>query len=148
MRIKLFIIFLLSGIAFFQLKPCCAQVQNNAAEAFRIASESNKLILLVFAGSDWCAPCIRFEKKILSEDNFLDYARENLVILKADFPQRKQLPNSIQQQNALLAEQYNPNGLFPYLLLLRPEKSVVSALPYTNQSPREFIEEIKMHISK
>lgn len=148
MRLKSFAIFLLSMVAFFQVLPCCAQVQNNAEEAFRISSESNMPILLVFAGSDWCASCIRFEKKILSETDFLDFARENLVILKADFPQRKPLSAALQQQNALLAEKYNPRGIFPYLLLLRPEKSVVSALPYSNQSPIEFIEELKSYISK
>jgi len=148
MLLKSLAIFLLSAISFFQLRPCCAQVRNNAEEAFRISSELNRPILLVFAGSDWCASCIRFEKKILAKTDFLDFARENLVVLKADFPQRKPLSAALQQQNALLAEQYNPNGLFPYLLLLRPEKSIVSSLPYSNQSSIEFIAERKSYISK
>jgi thioredoxin-related protein len=148
MLLKSLAIILLSGATFFQVAPGYAQVQDSAEEAFRISSELNKPILLVFAGSDWCASCIRFEKKILTETNFMDFARENLVILKADFPQRKPLSSALQHQNALLAEQYNPKGLFPYLLLLGPEKSVVSPLPYSNQSPLEFIEEIRSHISK
>lgn len=127
---------------------CSAQVQNNAEEAFRIAKESNRPVLLVFAGSDWCANCIRFEKKILSAKEFLSFAGESIVILKADFPQRTPLSAPLQQQNASLAEQYNPNGVFPYLLLLTPAKSVLSSLQFSNQTPAEFIEEIKPYISK
>lgn len=124
------------------------QIEHNAEEAFRIASETDKPVLLVFAGSDWCAPCIRFEKQVLSENSFLEFAKENLVILKADFPQRKKLPLSEQEQNDTLAEQYNPKGVFPRLLLLRVDKSVLSVLSYTNQTPVEFISLVKDSLSK
>lgn len=127
---------------------CPAQIQNNAQEAFRMSSETNKPVLLVFAGSDWCANCIRFEKKILSATDFQAFAHENLVILKADFPQRTSLSAALQEQNASLAEKYNPKGEFPYLLLLTPGKSVLSSLVFSNQSPSEFITEIKSYIAK
>jgi thiamine biosynthesis lipoprotein len=89
----------------------------------------------VFAGSDWCANCIRFEKKILSTKEFLSFADENIVILKADFPQRTPLSAPLQEQNASLAEKYNPNGVFPYLLLLSPGKSVLSYLSVQQPNP-------------
>ena len=127
---------------------CSAQIQNNAEEAFKMSSETNKPVLLVFAGSDWCANCIRFEKKILLALDFQSFARENLVILKADFPQRTPLSAALQEQNASLAEKYNPKGEFPYLLLLTPGKSVLSSLAFSNQSPSEFIAEIKSYIAK
>ena len=127
---------------------CSAQIQNNAEEAFRMSSESNKPVLLVFAGSDWCANCIRFEKRILSANDFRSFAEENLVILKADFPQRTPLSAALQEQNASLAEKYNPKGEFPYLLLLSPGKSVLSSLVFSNQSSSEFISEIKTYIAK
>ena len=141
------VFFLFVGAIFFS-DSCSAQVQNNAEEAFRISSETNKPVLLVFAGSDWCANCIRFEKKILSAADFQTFAQENLVILKADFPQRTPLSAALQEQNASLAEKYNPKGEFPYLLLLAPGKSVLSSLVFSNQSPSEFIAEIKSYIVK
>jgi thiamine biosynthesis lipoprotein len=85
---------------------------------------------------------------VLSQNEFLDFAKENLVILKADFPQRKKLPPAEQQQNDSLAEQYNPKGIFPSLLLLRTDKSVVSTFSYSNQSSKEFISEVKASLSK
>jgi thiamine biosynthesis lipoprotein len=91
---------------------------------------------------------MRFEKKILQETSFLDFASQNLVILKAEFPQRKQLPASEQEQNDALAEKYNPEGIFPYLLLLGPEKKVMSTISYGDQSPLEFISELQSHLVK
>lgn len=127
---------------------CSAQIQNNAEEAFRIANESNKPILLIFAGSDWCANCIRFEKRILSTSDFLSFAEKSIVVLKADFPQRTPLSAALQEQNASLAEKYNPDGVFPYLLLLTPGKSVLASLVYRDQSPAQFIDEIQTYLAK
>lgn len=144
---KCIVCFLFIG-AIFSFYTGIAQIQSNAEEAFRISSETNKPVLLVFAGSDWCANCIRFEKKILSANDFLSFAEQSIVILKADFPQRTPLPSALQEQNASLAETYNPRGVFPYLLLLTPGKSILSSLSYRNQSPTEFIEEIKSYVTK
>lgn len=147
MKLKDFKFFVVIAFA-IQSVSCFAQIKNNADEAFRIATETQKPVLLVFAGSDWCAPCIRFEKQVLSESTFQDYAKENLVILKADFPQRKKLPSDEQKQNDSLAEQFNPKGEFPKLVLLREDKSVLSTLTYSNQSSDEFISQIKDSLIK
>jgi thiol-disulfide isomerase/thioredoxin len=139
-------ILFIGAISFFE--RCSAQIQNNAEEAFRMSTETNKPVLLVFAGSDWCANCIRFEKRILSTDDFLLFAEKSIVVLKADFPQRTSLSAALEEQNASLAEMYNPDGVFPYLLLLTPGKSVLSYLTYRDQSPAEFIDQIQIHIAK
>src|SRR5688572_18918118 len=139
--------FLLVGATSF-FETCTAQIQNNAEEAFRISTESNKPVLLIFAGSDWCANCIRFEKRILSANDFLSFAEKSIVVLKADFPQRTSLSAALEEQNVSLAEKYNPDGVFPYLLLLTPGKSVLSSLSYRDQSPTEFIDEIQTYIPK
>jgi len=141
---KLFIAVILQ----FQCLLCMGQIEHDVAEAFRVADETQKPILLVFAGSDWCAPCIRFDNQVLSQHEFLDFAKENFVILKADFPQRKKLPQAEQEQNELLAEQYNPKGIFPNFVLLRLDKSVASTFSYRNQTSKEFISEVKASLSK
>src|SRR5687767_10394832 len=124
------------------------QVTTNAEEAFKVSSETRKPVLLVFAGSDWCAPCIRFERNVMSENSFIRFADENLIILKADFPQRQRLPAALQRQNENLAEKYNPKGIFPFFLLLGIDRSVLSTLNYTNESSLEFISEIKSRLMK
>jgi thioredoxin-related protein len=125
-----------------------AQVFETQEEAFSSASNTNKKILLIFSGSDWCAPCVQFDKTILSTNTFKDFATTNLIVLKADFPQRKKLSKETQAQNDALAERYNPSGQFPELVLLRSDKSVVTKLVYNNQSPDQFISEIAPYLSK
>lgn len=125
------------------VSPAYAQLMYNETEAFTKARELNRPVFLVFAGSDWCAPCIRFQKEILSDSSFIRYSGENLVILKAEFPQKKKLPPEIVSQNEKLAEKYNPAGLFPHLVLLSPDGNVITTLWYEHQSPAEFIIQIK-----
>jgi len=109
-------------------------------------AESDKAILIVFQGSDWCAPCIKMKKEIWSSETFQDFAKEKLVLLEADFPRRKknQLPEAQQAHNAQLAEKYNPQGYFPYAILINGEEELLGSFGYeTNKSPGDYINQIE-----
>ena len=95
----------------------------NFEEAKSEASQTKKYILLNFSGSDWCAPCIRLKSEIFSSEKFLEFAGDNLVLANADFPRlrKNQLEKSQVQQNEVLAEKFNPEGKFPYTVLLSPD---------------------------
>lgn len=125
-----------------------AQIHDNADEAFASSRATHKPVLLIFSGSDWCAPCIRFQKTVLSDEQFQLYASDHLILLKADFPQRKKLAKEIEEQNEQLAEKYNPKGQFPHIVLLRSDQSVLSTLPYKNQSTEQFILMLSTHFVK
>jgi len=125
-----------------------AQILDNAEEAFKLSAQSQKPVLLIFSGSDWCAPCIQFQKRILSSEQFEHYAYDHLILLKVDFPQRIKLERELVIQNEHLAERYNPQGQFPHILLLRPDQTVLSVLAYKNQQPQEFISQLSGHFSE
>ena len=125
-----------------------AQVLVNADEAFKLSQESQKPVLLIFSGSDWCAPCIRFQKTVLTSDQFKHYASDHLILLKIDFPQRKKLDSELVMQNERLADRYNPKGQFPHILLLRPDQSVLTTLYYKNQRSEEFISQLSTHFAE
>ncbi len=61
----------------------------NFEEAKTIAKEQNKPILIFFTGSDWCGLCKMLEKDFFSTDDFKKIANNDLVLYKADFPQRR-----------------------------------------------------------
>jgi len=88
-------------------------------------------------------PCIRFEKKILSDSSFQRFAAERLVILVADFPQRKRVPDSLRIQYEALAEQFDPSGQFPQIILLDSARRRLGSLAYTDQSPGDFIRDLR-----
>jgi len=127
---------------------CYTQISEDAAAVFKKAQQTNKPVLLVFSGSDWCQPCIRFKKEILNDPEFNKYAQENILLLNADFPQRRQLCEETIQQNNALAEKYNPQGAFPHLVLLNADQSIIASLPYTKQSAQVFIDQLKMSLEK
>src|SRR6266566_3364709 len=73
------------------------------------AAQQHKLILVSFSGSDWCGPCIRLRKEILESATFEGYAKDHLVLVRADFPRQKknQLPKEQVKLNDALADKYN-----------------------------------------
>ncbi|MEZ4974611.1 MAG: thioredoxin family protein [Cyclobacteriaceae bacterium] len=144
---KLLLIVVFSVVVAF-VSDLQAQVLENPEEAFRLSRETQKPLLLVFSGSDWCAPCIRFNKNVLSQEDFIHFASDHFILLKADFPQRKKLPDLIRQQNEKLAERFNPTGLFPHILLLNPDESKKITLIYRNQKSSEFISELSGYFSE
>jgi thioredoxin-related protein len=109
------------------------------------ASHSGKYILVNFSGSDWCGPCIHLHKEIFESVLFKDFAEKNLVLVNADFPRLKknQLSKEQQKLNEALAEQYDPEGHFPFTVLLDPNGKVVRTWDgFPNEGPDKFIKDI------
>jgi thioredoxin-related protein len=109
-----------------------------------ISSKEHKPIILVFQGSDWCGPCIKLDHEIWSTDTFKKYADKNYVMLQADFPKRKKnaLPEAQTKANAKLAEAYNKNGIFPFVVVLNTKGEVLGETSYKNITPENYIKEI------
>ncbi|WP_288956065.1 thioredoxin family protein [uncultured Polaribacter sp.] len=112
--------------------------------AKEIATKESKPIILVFQGSDWCAPCIKLDREIWSTDTFKKYAKEHYVMLKADFPRRKKNKLSEKQTkaNALLAEKYNKQGFFPFVVVLDSSGKVLGESSYKKTTPENYIKEL------
>lgn len=115
--------------------------QTDYNTALNQAKNENKNIILVFSGSDWCAPCIKLEKEILNSEDFKNYASENFVLLKAEFPRKKKnkLSEEQQEKNNQLAEKYNKQGYFPCVVVLDAAGKVKGVTGYKNISPKEYI---------
>lgn len=119
--------------------------QTNFEQAKSIAVKENKNIILVFSGSDWCAPCMKLEKSIWMSEEFKAEAEKNWVTYKADFPKKKanQLAPELTEQNKVLAEKYNKGGSFPLVVLLDKNGKVLGMTGFKNVSPAEYIAMIK-----
>lgn len=121
-----------------------AQVYTDPDQAFAAAGTSGKQVLLVFQGSDWCIPCIRLEEKVLSTERFLQFATDSLVVLKADFPQRKKIDAALVSRYEKLAADFNPNGLFPKVVLLNTQHKIIKEVQLPDApAPETFIAELK-----
>lgn len=114
------------------------------SEAQEISANSNKPIILVFQGSDWCGPCIKLDREIWSTDEFKSYAKEHYVMLKADFPRKKsnKLSDEQTEANKILAEKYNKQGYFPFVVILNSKGEVLGETDYKKTTPKKYIEDI------
>ncbi len=120
-----------------------AQWQADYKKAQAEAKTSNKLLLLNFTGSDWCGYCIMLDREILSQPQFRDYAKKNLVLLEIDFPRRKLQTGETRRQNQELAAHYQIEA-FPTILVLNGEgKPVWRFEGYFPDGPEAFIAQLE-----
>ena len=107
------------------------------------AKANHKLLLLNFTGSDWCGWCIKFDKEILSQPQFKNYAHDNLVLVELDFPRRKSQPTEEKKQNVQLAQQYEVLG-FPTIVVLNSNGQKVWQFDgYFPGSPDAFVAQLQ-----
>ena len=120
--------------------------QTDFSEAMQKAKDEHKYILLTFSGSDWCIPCIKMHKEIFESSAFTTFADENLELVNADFPRLKKNQPAKEQQkkNEQLADRFDPQGSFPYTVLLTDEGKVVKTWEgYPNVSAEAFTSQLK-----
>jgi len=131
-----------------------AQVANSATEyesgswvtnydlALQYAKELKRPVLINFTGSDWCSWCIKLSKEVFTEGAFLAYAKDNLVLLKLDFPRKKQLPKAEQDINNALASDFNVEG-FPTIVLVDASGKEINRTGYQPGGPEQYIIHLK-----
>jgi thioredoxin-related protein len=90
---------------------------NDYKKAQQEAKAGNKFLLLDFTGSDWCGWCKKFDREVLLQPEFKDFARDNLVVVELDFPRGKPQTPELKKQNRELAQQYGIVG-FPTIVVL------------------------------
>lgn len=117
------------------------------AAAKKAAQEANKPMLVDFTGSDWCHWCVKLDKEVFSHDVFKSFAKDNLVLFKADFPRRGTQSESTKAQNKKLAEQFNVEG-FPTIFILDHNEKIIGQLGYQPGGPEKYVEAIKAILKK
>jgi protein disulfide-isomerase len=93
------------------------------------AKNEGKLVLVYFTGSDWCPWCKRLKSEALDRPEFLDFARANLVLVEADFPRYKAMPQLQHVANTELQKTYHVTH-FPTLVVLNQNGNEVKRMGY------------------
>ena len=118
--------------------------QTNFEEAKKIATEQDKNVVIVFSGSDWCAPCIKLDKNIWQSEAFKKEAAAEWIVVRADFPRKKanELSKEQTDHNRKLAEKFNLEGSIPLVVILDKNGKVLGKMGFKNVSPEEYIKMI------
>jgi protein disulfide-isomerase len=138
-------------VLFAALVGCVQQEESSSSEtawlpdfdaALALASEQNKHVLVDFSGSDWCGWCIKLDKEVLSQESFVEFADENLILVMVDFPRYKPQSAEQKQANEALARKYGVRG-FPTVLIFNPQGELIEQTGYQRGGPEAYIEMIK-----
>lgn len=123
--------------------------KTNYEKALSEASSRNLPLVMVFSGSDWCKPCIKLHENVLVTPRFSAWAKDSVVLLSIDFPRQKKnaLPSDQTVHNDRIAEQFNPGGVFPLVLVITAEGSVKGQLTYHDELPDQFITQLNQIIN-
>lgn len=113
------------------------------------AKEEGKAVLLDFTGSDWCGYCMKLDKEVFDTSKFKTWAKQNVVLVKVDFPKSKRLPKDTKEQNEGLKKKYPFNG-YPTITLVDAEgKALGSKSGYRPGSgPADYIAALEEILKK
>ncbi len=125
----------------FQFPLFAQDWQPDFHQALEIAKTQDKDIILVFSGSDWCAPCIKLDKGVWQSDAFKSYSSDHWVLYKADFPRKKsnQLSEDLKAANEQLFEKYNKANAFPAVIVLNKKGEILGVTGYLDLAPEDYI---------
>lgn len=107
------------------------------------AKAEKKMVLMDFTGSDWCPPCKILYQKVLSAQNFLDYAKDNLVLVMVDLPMNKPQSEELTRANKELLEKFEVE-VFPTLVVLSSDgQQLIKENGYDGSSAEDFVVKLK-----
>lgn len=119
-----------------------AEWTTDAPAAQAKAKAEKKLVMMDFTGSDWCGWCIKLHKEVFSQPEFVEYAKDNLVLVEVDFPNKKKQSAQLKKANKALFDKYKIEG-YPTIIVLNGEGEKVGELGYMEGGPKAFIAALK-----
>lgn len=114
----------------------------NLEEAQKISQEKGIPIFIDFTGSDWCGWCFKLREEVFSQEEFIQYAKENLVLLKLDFPRKIKQSKETKAYNENLARRFGIKG-FPTILLVNSKGEEIARTGYQYGGAAKYVEHLQ-----
>ena len=139
----------------FTLSACNVEAGNNSdkldwndnlEEAIQIAKKENKTVFVNFTGSDWCKWCIKLSKEVFEQKEFENYAEDNLVLVRLDFPRKIEQPQEVKNYNRSLMNKYQVRG-FPTVLIFNKDGKRIGTTGYQPGGAEKYVQHLEQIIS-
>jgi len=114
------------------------------------AKAEKKSVLLFFHGSDWCPTCAEMQRQVFDSPAFAQYARQALVLVDVDFPDKHKQDEELRRMNVVLKARFNlspvPDEGFPTIVLLNDDgQTVFQETGYAGGGPAEVLPKLQRH---
>ncbi len=119
--------------------------EENLETALQKAKTENKAVLVNFTGSDWCVWCQKLSAEVFSQSEFEDYADNNLILVRLDFPRSIEQSAETKAYNNQLAQRYGVQG-FPTILLFNSQGKMVLQTGYQPGGPVSYVNHLKSYL--
>jgi thioredoxin-related protein len=106
------------------------------------ATKESKYVMALFTGSDWCPPCAKLQREVLSTPEFLAWASENVVLLEFDFPRTRPVPEEVKQRNQSFTRILGVTA-FPTVIFMTPIGTEIARIGYQAGGPERWIREVE-----
>ncbi len=116
-------------------------------DALARAKTSGRQMFVLFTGSDWCHWCVKLEKEVFSQKEFLDFATNRYEMVVLDFPMNKKLPEAETKRNRELSKKFSVRG-FPTVLVIDAEEKVVYQTGYRAGGAKKWVDGFKEGTSR
>jgi thiol-disulfide isomerase/thioredoxin len=117
----------------------------NYDAALKQAAADKKPLLIEFTGSDWCPPCKALTANVFEKPAFEDFAKANVVLVKFDFPRRKEQEEALKTANQAMAKKYQVQGFPTIILVSSSGEEIARKVGYDGETPDSMIEWIKQN---
>lgn len=145
------LLFLLSFISLISLDTIAKEKKlvwnDNLEKAVEIAKKQDKAILINFSGSDWCKWCKKLDTEVFSQNEFINYAKKNLVLVKIDFPQYTPQDPKVQSYNREVAQMFRVQG-FPTVVVINKNQKLAGYTGYQEGGAGNYIKYLKSVLNK
>lgn len=109
------------------------------AHAKTAAARSNKRVLALFTGSDWCPPCQKFEAEVAHDEQFAGIFAASFVFYKCDWLRNTPQPAAVEKEVARVRREYGISS-FPTLMVLNAEGEELDEVDWTSVRAGSFKE--------
>jgi thioredoxin-related protein len=108
------------------------------------AATSGKDVLLVFTGSDWCAPCKQLAKEVWTVEEFTKTAAERYELVVIDSPRKKDtLDAATVAKNEALRERFAVNSWPSVFLVDALGRPFARTKDYRPGGPAQYLEHLQ-----
>lgn len=111
----------------------------NLAQAKSAAVKSNKRILALFTGSDWCPPCQTFEAEVAHDEQFAGIFASSFVFYKCDWLRNTPQSRAVEQEVSRVRGEYGISQ-YPTLMVLNAEGEELDEVDWTSVRGGSFKE--------
>jgi len=108
------------------------------------AKANGRPMLVLFTGSDWCGWCIKLEKEVFSQPEFLSAATNEFELVVLDFPSDKtKQPDAQRKRCSELSDKFKVRGFPTVKVLKAADESVVCESGYAKGGPVKWLEGLR-----